>query len=126
MNRKMPKNIDEYLQRHSNEDQRLLRQMRATLHKAAPEATEKISYGIPTFYLKGNLVHFAVFANHIGFYPTASGINAFKNQLGPYKWSKGAVQFPKDKSLPLTLVFNIMKFRVKENLSKSLRSPSAL
>ena len=76
MNRKMPKDIDEYLERHSKEDQRLLRQMRATIRKAAPEATEKISYGIPTLYLNGNLVHFAAFPNHIGFYPTSSGIAA--------------------------------------------------
>ena len=118
MNRKVPKDIDEYVERHSNEDQRLLRQMRATIQKVAPEATEKISYGIPTFYLNGNLVHFAAFANHIGFYPTSSGIAVFKKQLGPYKWSKGAVQFPKDKPLPLTLVNKIVKFRVKENLNK--------
>jgi uncharacterized protein YdhG (YjbR/CyaY superfamily) len=114
----MPKDIDEYLERHSNEDQRLLRQIRATIHKVAPGAAEKISYGIPTFYLNGNLVHFAAFANHIGFYPTSSGIAAFKKQLGTYKWSKGAVQFPKDKPLPLTLVTKIVKFRVKENLNK--------
>jgi len=118
MKRKMPKDIDEYLERHSSEDQRLLWQIRATIHKAAPEATEKISYGIPTFYLNGNLVHFAVFANHIGFYPTSSGIAAFKKQLGQFRSSKGAVQFPKDKRLPLTLVTKIVKFRVKENLNK--------
>jgi uncharacterized protein YdhG (YjbR/CyaY superfamily) len=116
--RKIPKDIDEYLERHSSEDQRLLRQMRAMIHKAAPEATEKISYGIPTFYLNGNLVHFAAFANHIGFYPTSSGIAAFKKQLGPFRSSKGAVQFPKDKRLPITLVTKIVKFRVKENLNK--------
>ncbi|MGC1105172.1 MAG: DUF1801 domain-containing protein [Candidatus Acidiferrales bacterium] len=118
MNRKMPKDIDEYLERHSKEDQRLLRRMRAAIGKAAPEATEKISYGIPTFYLDGNLVHFAAFPNHIGFYPTSSGIAAFKKQLGPYKSSKGAVQFPKDKPLPLALVTKIVKFRVKETLDK--------
>jgi uncharacterized protein YdhG (YjbR/CyaY superfamily) len=118
MNRQLPKDIDEYIERHSNEDQRLLRQMRATIHHAAPEATEKISYGIPTFYLKRNLVHFATFPKHIGFYPTSSGIAAFKKQLGPYKWSKGAVQFPKDKPLPLALVTKIVKFRAKENLDK--------
>jgi uncharacterized protein YdhG (YjbR/CyaY superfamily) len=118
MKRKIPKDIDEYLERHSSEDQRLLRQMRAMIHKAAPEATEKISYGIPTFYLNGNLVHFAAFANHIGFYPTSSGIAAFKEQLGPFRSSKGAVQFPKDKRLPITLVTKIVKFRVKENLNK--------
>jgi uncharacterized protein YdhG (YjbR/CyaY superfamily) len=92
--------------------------MRATIHKVAPETTEKISYGIPTFYLNGNLIHFAAFANHIGLYPTSSGIAAFKEQLGPCKWSKGVVQFPKDKPLPLTLVTKIVKFRVKENLNK--------
>jgi uncharacterized protein YdhG (YjbR/CyaY superfamily) len=118
MKRKIPKDIDEYLERHSSEDQRLLRQMRAMIHKAAPEATEKISYGIPTFYLNGNLVHFAAFANHIGFYPTSSGIAAFKEQLGPFRSSKGAVQFPKDKRLPITLLTKIVKFRVKENLNK--------
>jgi len=118
MNRKTPKDIDEYLERHSKEDQRLLRQMRATIYKAAPQAIEKISYGIPTFYLNGNLVHFAAFSNHIGFYPTSSGIATFKKQFGPYKWSKGAVQFPKDKPLPLALVTRIVKFRLKENLDK--------
>jgi uncharacterized protein YdhG (YjbR/CyaY superfamily) len=118
MNRKMPKDIDEYLARHSEEDQRLLRQMRATIHKAAPEATERISYGIPTFYLNGNLVHFAAFPSHIGFYPTSSGIAAFKKEFGPYKSSKGAVQFPKDKALPLALVTRIVKFRRKENLEE--------
>lgn len=118
MKRKKPKDIDEYLERHSREDQRLLRQMRATIHKAAPEATEKISYGIPTFHLNGNLVHFAAFANHIGFYPTSSGIAAFTKQLSSFKSSRGAVQFPKDKKLPLDLVTKIVKFRVKENLNK--------
>jgi uncharacterized protein YdhG (YjbR/CyaY superfamily) len=118
MKRKVPKDIDEYLERHSSDDQRLLRQIRATIHKAAPEATEKISYGIPTFYLNGNLVHFAAFANHIGFYPTSSGIAAFKKQLAPFKSSKGAVQFPKEKPLPCMLVTKIVKFRVKENLKK--------
>ena len=116
--RKMPKGIDEYLEHRSSEDQRLLRQMRATIGKAAPDAEEKISYGIPTFYLNGNLVHFAAFAKHIGFYPTASGIAAFTKQLDPFGSSKGAVRFPKDKPLPLALVTQIVKFRVKENLKK--------
>jgi uncharacterized protein YdhG (YjbR/CyaY superfamily) len=118
MNRKTPKDMDEYIERHAVDDQRLLRQMRATIRKAAPKATEKISYGIPTFYLKRNLVHFAAFSNHIGFYPTSSGIAAFREQLGPYKWSKGAVQFSKEKPLPLALVTEIVKFRVKEILDK--------
>ncbi len=114
MNRRMPKDIDDYIERRSEQDQRLLRQMRATIQEAAPEAVEKISYGIPTFHLSRNLVHFAAFPNHIGFYPTSSGIAAFKEQLSPYKWSKGAVQFPKDKPLPLALVARIVKFRVKQ------------
>lgn len=118
MKRKVPKDIDEYLECQSSEDKRLLRQMRATIQNAAPEATEKISYGIPTFYLNGNLVHFAAFANHIGFFPTSSGIAAFKKQLVPFRSSKGAVQFPKDKPLPLTLVTKIVKFRLRENLNK--------
>jgi uncharacterized protein YdhG (YjbR/CyaY superfamily) len=118
MNRKSPKDMDDYIERHSEEDQKLLRQMRAAIRKAAPEAAEKISYGIPTFYLNRNLVHFAAFSKHIGFYPTSSGIAAFKEQLGPYQWSKGAVQFPKQKPLPLALVAEIVKFRVKEILDE--------
>jgi uncharacterized protein YdhG (YjbR/CyaY superfamily) len=118
MKRESPKDIDEYIERHAEADQRLLRQMRAAIRKAAPEAVEKISYGIPTFYLNRNLVHFAAFSKHIGFYPTSSGIAAFKKQLAPYKWSKGAVQFPKEKPLPLALVTEIVKFRVKEILDK--------
>lgn len=98
MKRKMPKDIDEYLGRYSSEDQRLLEQMRATIHKAAPGAKEKISYGIPTFDLNGNLVHFAVFADHIGFYPTSSGIAAFKEPLGQFRSSKGCGAVPKGRA----------------------------
>lgn len=118
MNRKITKDIDEYLGRCPKDEQRLLTQMRTTIQKAAPQATEKISYGIPTFYLNGNLVHFGAAQNHIGFYPTPSGITAFKKELAPYKSSKGAVQFPKDKPLPLALVARIVKFRVKEQLPR--------
>lgn len=118
MNRKMAKNIDDYVDRCPRDVQRLLTQMRLTIRKAAPEANEKISYGIPTLALDGNLVHFAAFKNHIGFYPTPSAITAFSKQLSSYKRSKGAVQFPLDKALPLALVSRMVKFRVKEKLNK--------
>ena len=119
MNRKIAKDIDEYVGHCPQDVQPLLTQMRATIQQAAAQATEKISYGIPTFYLNGNLVHFGAAQNHIGFYPTPSGITAFKKELEPYKSSKGAVQFPKDKPLPLALVTRIVKFRVKEQQEKS-------
>jgi uncharacterized protein YdhG (YjbR/CyaY superfamily) len=118
MKRKIPKDIDEYIELLPSEDRRLLQLMRATIHKAAPEAVERISYGIPTFYLNGNLVHFAAFVNHIGFYPASSGIAAFKKQLSVFKSSKGAVQFPKEEPLPFAMVTKIVKFRVKENLKR--------
>jgi len=118
MNRKMAKNVDEYVDRCPGEVQRLLTRMRLTIRKAAPEAKEKISYGIPTLALNGNLVHFAVFKNHIGFYPTPSAIAAFSKQLSSYQHSKGAVQFPLDEPLPLALVSRMVRFRVKEQLSK--------
>lgn len=119
MNRKIAKDIDEYVGHCPQDVQPLLTQMRATIQQAAAQATEKISYGIPTFYLNGNLVHFGAAQNHIGFYPTPSGITAFKKELEPYKSSKGAVQFPKDKPLPLALITRIVKFRVKEQQAKS-------
>jgi uncharacterized protein YdhG (YjbR/CyaY superfamily) len=93
--------------------------MRATIKETAPEATEKISYQMPTFYLNGNLVHFAAFKSHIGFYPVPTGIEKFKKELSVYKTTKGAVQFPLDQPLPLDLVRKIVKFRVAENLRKA-------
>jgi uncharacterized protein YdhG (YjbR/CyaY superfamily) len=116
MDRKISKNIDEYLVRFPKEVRQLLKKMRLTIKKAAPKAMEKISYGIPTFTLNGNLVHFAGYKNHIGFYPTPSGITAFKKELSAYKGAKGSVQFPVNEPLPLTLVSRIVKFRVKESL----------
>jgi len=118
MKRKTAKDIDEYLSGYPEHVQRFLTQMRLTVKKAAPQATEKISYGIPTFALEGNLVHFAAFKNHIGFYPTPSAIAAFNKELSSYKCSKGAVQFPLDAPLPLTLVSRMVKFRVKEKMMK--------
>lgn len=92
--------------------------MRRTIRKAAPAAEEAISYQIPTFKLNGNLVHFAAFKEHIGFYPTSSGIAAFKKELAPYKISKGTVQFPLDEPIPYDIVEKITVFRVNENSRK--------
>jgi uncharacterized protein YdhG (YjbR/CyaY superfamily) len=110
--------IDEYIKTFPVDAQRILEEMRQTIHKAAPEAVEAISYQIPTFKLNGNLVHFAAFKNHIGFYPTPSGIEAFKKELSPYKRGRGSVQFPIDKPIPFDLVEKIVKFRIQENLRK--------
>jgi uncharacterized protein YdhG (YjbR/CyaY superfamily) len=118
MRRKTPRDIDDYLSGYPKHVQRLLTQMRLTIKKAAPQAIEKISYGIPTFTLEGNLVHFAAFKNHIGFYPTPSAIAAFGKELSSYKCSKGAVQCPLDEPLPLTLVGRMVKFRAKEKMRK--------
>jgi uncharacterized protein YdhG (YjbR/CyaY superfamily) len=112
------KTIDEYISTFPGDVQSILQEMRQTIRKAAPEATEAINYQIPTFKLNGNLVHFAAFKNHIGFYPTSSGIEAFKRELTPYKGAKGSVQFPLDRPVPFDLVGKIVRFRVKENLKK--------
>ena len=111
--------IDEYIARFPEDIQDKLQEMRATIKAAAPAAQEKISYQMPTFYLNGNLVHFAAHTSHIGFYPAPSGIEAFKNELAGYKNSKGAVQFPLDQPLPLNLVAEIVKFRVAENIKQA-------
>ncbi len=114
------KDIDSYISDFPEEIQKKLRQMRLTIKKAAPQATEAIKYSMPTFVLGSNLVHFAAFKNHIGFYPVPSGIEAFKAELAKYKQGKGSVQFPIDQPLPLDLITEIVKFRVQENLDKSL------
>jgi uncharacterized protein YdhG (YjbR/CyaY superfamily) len=114
----IPETIDEYIMGFPEDIREKLEALRATIRKAAPEAEEIISYAMPTFYLRGNLVHFAAFKNHIGFYPAPSGIETFKEELSLYKTSKGAAQFPIDKPLPLSLVSKIVKFRVKQNLEK--------
>jgi len=111
--------IDEYIETFPKSVQKLLEEMRATIKAAAPEAEEKISYQMPTFFLKGNLVHFAAYKRHIGFYPTPSGIQAFQKELSIYKNSKGSVQFPIDQPLPLELVRRIVQFRVAENLKRA-------
>ncbi|MDR2966438.1 MAG: DUF1801 domain-containing protein [Methanobacteriaceae archaeon] len=111
----MVETIEEYISEFPKDIQEKLRNIRKTIQELAPEASEKISYGIPTFYLNGNLVHFAAFKNHIGFYPTSSGIKNFKDELLEYKTSKGTIQFPFDKKMPYALIKEIVKFRVNEN-----------
>lgn len=111
--------IDEYIAQFPQDMQRTLQELRATIRAAAPDASEKISYQMPTFFLNGNLVHFAVQKKHIGFYPAPSGIEAFQEELAAYKGSKGAVQFPINAPLPLDLVRRIVEFRVAENLAKA-------
>ena len=114
------KTIDEYIRTFPEEVQRELEKMKKTIQEAAPEATEAIRYQMPTFRLNGkNLVHFAAFKNHIGFYPIPSGIEAFKKELSPYKQGKGSVQFPLDKPVPYELVKKIVKFRVVEIMKES-------
>ncbi|MBZ5202865.1 DUF1801 domain-containing protein [Planomicrobium chinense] len=111
--------IDEYISQFPMDIQEKLQQLRALIKEEAPQATEKISYQMPTFYLHGNLVHFAAFKNHIGFYPAPSGISAFAEQLSRYKSAKGSVQFPQDEPLPLELVREIVRYRVQENQKHS-------
>lgn len=109
------KTIDAYIKTFPEDVQTILEKIRQTIQKAAPEAVEAISYQMPTFKLNGtNLVHFAAWKNHIGFYPTPSGTEAFQKELSPYKAAKGSVQFPLDKPIPFALVKRIVLFRIKE------------
>jgi len=117
--RGIPKDIDEYISGFPKEVQEILHNIRKTIREVAPGAEEKISYGMPTFTLKGNLVHFAAYKKHIGFYPTSSGIEKFKNRISVYEWSKGAVKFPLDERVPFDLIREIVTFRVKENLENA-------
>jgi uncharacterized protein YdhG (YjbR/CyaY superfamily) len=112
------KTIDEYIAAFPENVQTILEKLRSVIRETAPEAEETIDYGIPTFKLNGNLVHFAAFKNHTSFYPTPSAIEAFKKELLPFKQSKGTVQFPLDEPIPFDLVKKIVKFRVKENEAK--------
>ena len=113
-------NTDTYISTFPKEKQLVLQQMRTTITKAAPDAEETISYGMPAFRINGGmLVYFAGYKNHIGLYALPSGNNAFKKELSAYKIGKGSVQFPLDKKLPIALITKIVKFRVKENLAKT-------
>jgi len=111
--------IDEYIAAFPEELQAILQTVRQTIKAAAPDAEEKISYQMPTFFLKGNLVHFAAFKTHIGFYPTPSGVAAFKKEIAQYQSAKGSIQFPLDEPMPLDLITRIVKLRVDENLKKA-------
>lgn len=110
-----PQTIDAYIAGFPEDVQAILQQVRRTIHEAAPEATEAISYQMPTFKLNGNLVHFGAFKNHIGFYPVPSGMAAFEEELAAYKQGKGSVQFPLNKPMPLDLIRRIVEFRVQES-----------
>jgi uncharacterized protein YdhG (YjbR/CyaY superfamily) len=114
-----PKDIDEYISGFPNDVQEILEVVRATIQEAAPGAEETINYQIPTFELHGNLVHFAGFKNHIGFYPTPSGVEKFKDQLSVYETSKGTVRFPLEEPIPYDLIREIVAFRVIENLRRA-------
>jgi len=120
----MEATIDAYIEKCSPDVQARLKQMRTLIRKAAPMATEKISYQIPTFYYNGNLVHFAAFKEHIGFFPTPSAISAFSEELKPFKSAKGSVQFPLSEPLPLKLITRMVKYRVAENSKKAGKSKS--
>lgn len=112
------KDVDDYIQSFPKETQVLLETIRATIQKAAPKAEEYIGYAMPAYKINGPLVYFGGYKTHIGFYPAGSGIAAFEKEFGAYKFSKGAVQFPLDKKLPLALITKIVKFRLKENIEK--------
>jgi uncharacterized protein YdhG (YjbR/CyaY superfamily) len=110
--------INEYISEFPEEIQVKLEQIREIIQQAAPEAKEAIRYGMPTFVLNGNLVHFAAYKNHIGFYPAPSGIDAYLDELAVYRTGKGTIQFPIDQPIPLNLVKKVVEFRVNENLGK--------
>src|SRR5215470_17581215 len=112
------KDVNEYVAGFPKDVKQTLEKLRLTIKKAAPKAEEVISYQMPAFKYHGMLVYFAGYKNHIGFYPTSSPMKVFKDRLTNYKTSKGAIQFPINEAIPLTLVRDIVKFRIKENLEK--------
>ena len=124
-NQAAPQTIDEYIAGFPPEVQAILQKIRLTIKKAAPDAEETISYQMPTFTLHGNLVHFAAFKKHIGFYPVPTGIEQFKKELAVYQQGKGSVQFPLDQPIPYGLISKIVKFRVKENAAKTKAKTAA-
>jgi uncharacterized protein YdhG (YjbR/CyaY superfamily) len=117
-NKKSPITVDEYIALAPQNVQPILEKIRAVIKEAAPQAQEKISYKMPGFYDHGYLAWFGLHAQHIGFYPTGSGVEAFKEQLSAYKTSKGAVQFPLDQPIQFDLIRRIVKFKLAENLEK--------
>jgi uncharacterized protein YdhG (YjbR/CyaY superfamily) len=117
--RQAPRDIDEYIAGCPPDVRLILQKIRATVHKAAPAAEETIKYGMPTFTLQGNLVHFAAFKKHIGFFPPVKGDEAFKREASPYEAEKGTFRFPLDASIPYPLIAKIVKLRVKENRERA-------
>jgi uncharacterized protein YdhG (YjbR/CyaY superfamily) len=115
---KNAKTIDEYISVFDPKIQMALNELRNFIKSEVPEATEKISYGMPTFYLNGNLVHFAAFKDHYGFFPGPSGIDEFEKALAPYRSGKGTLRFPLDKPIPWKIIKKVIQFRVKENVDK--------
>ena len=119
MKMKKPENVDQYISGYPTNIQHHLREIRSTIKKAAPQAQEVIKYDMPAFTLNGNLVYFAAFNNHIGFYPVPAGDKAFEKEIAIYKKSKGALQFPLEEPIPLNLIAKLVKLRVQENLEKT-------
>lgn len=110
--------IDEYISEFPDNIQKILKKIRSIIKKNAKGSSEAIKYGMPTFVLNGNLVHFAAFKNHIGFYPTPSAVSHFSKELKDYKAAKGSIQFPLEKNIPYGLIERIVIFRVRENIKK--------
>lgn len=121
-NKKTIKSIDDYIKTFPKGIQKILGAVRQIIKKSAPDADETINYQIPTFKLNGNLVHFAAFKNHIGFYPGSEAIKVFKKEIASFKSSKGAIQFPIDKPMPLSLISKIVKYRVNVNSTKKIKT----
>jgi uncharacterized protein YdhG (YjbR/CyaY superfamily) len=119
MNGKSFENIDDYINAFQGKTKEVLEKIREVVREVAPEATESINYGIPTFKLAGNLVHFAAYKNHIGFYPAPSGMEEFKKEVATFKTGKGTMQFPLDKPIPYKLISAMVQFRVEENEIKA-------
>jgi len=118
VDKKQYKNIDEYIAGFPEDIQAILQSLRRVIHEAAPEAEETISYSLPAFKQDGILVYFTAFKDHIGFFPTSSGVSAFSKELSPYDTSKGTIRFPLDEPIPVNLIKKIVKFRVRENRDK--------
>lgn len=121
MNSTKPAGIDEYISHFPRHIQTILQEVRAVIKKTAPAAEETIKYNMPTFTLNGNLVYFAAFKNHIGFFPAPTNNEAFTKALSPYKTGKGSVQFPLDQPMPVRLIAKIVEWRIRENALKAAK-----
>jgi uncharacterized protein YdhG (YjbR/CyaY superfamily) len=119
MDKKLAATTDDYIGQFPEDVQVMLREVRSTIRKAAPKAEERISYGMPGYFQGGKLVWFGGFRDHISFFPTGSGVSAFKKELAGYKTAKGTIQFPLDKPIPYALITKIVKYRLKENAAQA-------